>query len=172
LAIIVIEDDAQGGVDHIDGHRMPALVVSPYIRRRTIDHTMYAHPSMLKTIELMLGLPPMTLFDLIANDLRASFGDSADLRPYTAVEPEQSIDAISPAVSLLRGDERKAALASARMNFTVPDAAPSDELNRILWHAARGWDIPYPEVRRGPFLPTPGQLAHKDEGTGEGHVSY
>jgi YVTN family beta-propeller protein len=155
MAIVVIEDDAQGGVDHIDGHRMPALVVSPYVRRHSIDHTMYGHPSFLKTIELMLGLPNMTLFDLVATDMRASFTDTADVTPYTAIKPQQRLDDFNPSTTALRGPARDAALASARMDFRVPDAAPADELNRILWHAARGWDVPYPEERRGPFLPTP-----------------
>jgi hypothetical protein len=163
MAIIVIEDDAQGGVDHIDGHRMPALVVSPYVRRGSIDHTMYSHPGILKTIELMLGLPHMTLFDLVATDMRASFTDTADLGPYVAVEPEQRIDEFNRPATALRGAERDAALASARMDFHVPDAAPADELNRILWHAARGWDVPYPEERHGPFLPVPGTVADKDD---------
>jgi phospholipase C len=163
MAIIVIEDDAQGGVDHIDGHRMPALVVSPYVRRGSIDHTMYTHPGVLKTIELMLGLPNMTLFDLVANDMRASFTDTADLAPYAAVEPEQPIDALNPPIVALQGAEQQGALASAQMNFRVPDAAPADELNHILWHAARGWDVPYPDVRRGPFVPTPSTVADADD---------
>src|SRR5262249_59381132 len=84
LAIFVVEDDAQDGVDHVDGHRTVALAISPYVRRGSIDSTFYSQPSMLKTIELMLGLPTLSLFDLIANDMRASFTTDADVRPYDA----------------------------------------------------------------------------------------
>ena len=89
MAIFVVEDDAQNGVDHVDGHRTVALAISPYVRRGAVDSTFYAHQSMLKTIELMLGLPTMSLFDLIATDMRASFTTTADTRSYTAVQPKQ-----------------------------------------------------------------------------------
>ena len=85
LAIFVVEDDAQNGVDHVDGHRTTAFVISPYARRGHIDSTFYSHQSMLKTIELILGLPTMSIFDLIATDMRASFTEQADLTPFTAV---------------------------------------------------------------------------------------
>ncbi len=156
MAILVVEDDAQNGVDHIDGHRTVALAISPYIRRGTIDSTFYSQPSMVKTVELMLGLPALSIFDLVAKDMRASFlepGRQPDLAPYTAVEPSQSIYDVNPRVGTLHGSARAAALASSRMRLDVPDAAPSDELNRILWHDARGWNTPYPAVRRSLFFP-------------------
>ena len=153
MAILVVEDDAQNGVDHVDGHRTVALAVSPYIRRGHVDSTFYSNQSMLKTIELMLGLPTMSLFDLIAHDMRASFTDTADLTPYAHVRPKQDLYELNPPASALRGEARRAALASARMRWDVPDAAPSDELNRILWHAVRGWTTPYPGVRRAVFAP-------------------
>jgi hypothetical protein len=153
MAILVVEDDAQNGVDHVDGHRTVALTVSPYTRRGHVDSTFYSQQSMLKTIELMLGLPTMSLFDLIATDMRASFTDTADLAPYEHVRPKQDLFELNPPASALRGEARRAALASARMRWDVPDAAPSDELNRILWHAVRGWSTPYPGVRRAIFAP-------------------
>src|SRR3954470_15964297 len=94
MAILVVEDDAQNGVDHIDGHRTVALAISPYTRRGTVDSTFYSQQSMVKTVELMLGLPAMSLFDLVATDMRASFLDAGtppDLRPYTALEPKTSL---------------------------------------------------------------------------------
>ncbi|HOQ59833.1 MAG TPA: alkaline phosphatase family protein [Vicinamibacterales bacterium] len=153
MAIFVVEDDAQDGVDHVDGHRTVALAVSPYVRRRQVDSTFYSHPSILKTIELMLGLPPLSIFDRIANDMRASFTDEPDLTPYTAVVPKQSLHEVNPPAGALKGAARAAALASARMRFDVPDAAPTDRLNRTLWHAVKGWDVPYPGVRRAVFAP-------------------
>lgn len=153
MAIFVVEDDAQNGVDHVDGHRTVALAMSPYVRRGHVDSTFYAHPSIAKTIELILGLPTMSLFDLIANDLRASFRDVADFTPYTSVVPPQSIDDVNPLATMLKGEAKKAALASAKMNFDVPDAAPTDRLNKILWHDARGWAVAYPGVKQAAFAP-------------------
>jgi YVTN family beta-propeller protein len=160
MAILVVEDDAQNGVDHIDGHRTVALVASPYARRGVIDPTFYAFPSMLKTIELMLGLPALTLFDLVAPDMHASFigpDEAPNLTPYTALVPQQSLLEINQPVGSITGphapERRQAARASARMNFSDPDAAPTERLNRILWHDARGWGTPYPGVKRSLFFP-------------------
>ncbi len=162
MAVMVVEDDAQDGVDHIDGHRTVALAISPYARRHAIDSTFYSQPSMVKTIELMLGLPAMSMFDLVSTDMRASFvgpGTTPDLTPYQAIVPKQSIYAVNPPASALKGAARKAALASARMRLDIPDAAPSNLLNRILWHAARGWAAPYPEVHHALFFPMSVDLA-------------
>jgi YVTN family beta-propeller protein len=159
MAIFVTEDDAQNGVDHVDGHRTVTLAISPYVRRGAVDSTFYAHTSLAKTIELIFGLPTMSLFDLIANDLRASFHDTPDFTPYTAVEPRQSLDDVNPPAAALRGAAREAALASAQMRFDVPDAAPSDRLNRILWHDVRGWNTAYPGVRQAAFAPRSLDLA-------------
>jgi hypothetical protein len=162
MAIFVVEDDAQDGVDHIDGHRTVALAVSPYTRRQSVDHTMYAHQSLVKTIELMLGTRPMSVFDLTATPLSASFigpEQQADLSTYTAVVPDQSIYEENPKAPSLHGAERDAALASSRMNFAEPDAAPTERLNRILWHAAKGWTTPYPTIRHAFFFPFAADVA-------------
>ena len=153
MAILVVEDDAQNGVDHVDGHRTVALAISPYIRRGGVDSTFYAHQSMVKTIELMLGLPTLSLFDLIATDMRASFTTTADLRPYTAVKPKQSLFERNPIASAMSGPLKRAAEETARMRFDVPDAAPTDRLNRIVWGLVRGWREPYPPVRTAVFSP-------------------
>ena len=160
MAIFSIEDDAQNGVDHVDGHRTVALAMSPYVRRGIVDHTFYNQPSVLKTVELMLGLPALSIFDLTATDLRASFigpDERPDLTPYSVVAPRQSIYALNVRVGEIRGRDatarRRAALASARMDFTRPDAAPSESLNRIIWHSVKGWGAPYPSVRHALFFP-------------------
>jgi len=160
MAIMIVEDDAQNGVDHIDGHRTVALLASPYARRGVIDPTFYAFPSMVKTIELMLGLPALSMFDLVAPDMRASFiapDMTPNLAPYTAAVPRQSLQEVNQPVGLITGpyaaERKQAARASARMNFRDPDAAPTERLNRILWHDARGWDRPYPDVKRSLFFP-------------------
>jgi len=160
MAIFVIEDDAQNGVDHVDGHRTTAFAISPLVRRGSVDHTFYNQPSVVKTIELMLGLPSLSLFDLVATDMRASFiepGEQPSYTPFTAVAPQQRIDETNARVSEIRGRDaaarKRAALASQRMSFDGPDEAPSDLLNRILWHDARGWRTPYPGVKRSLFFP-------------------
>ncbi len=153
MAIFVVEDDAQNGVDHVDGHRTVALAVSPYTRRGSVDSTFYAQQSMVKTIELMLGLPTLSLFDLIATDMRASFTTDADVRPYTAVASNPLIFERNPPLTAMRGPLRDAARDSLKMRFDVPDAAPTDRLNRIVWGMVKGWAQPYPTVRQAAFTP-------------------
>jgi YVTN family beta-propeller protein len=169
MAILAVEDDAQDGVDHIDGHRTVALLASPYARRGVIDSTFYSQPSLVKTIELILGLPALSAFDLVATDMRASFIDATerpDPTPYTAIVPKQSLYEINQKVGEITGpharERRLAARASARMRFDEPDAAPTERLNRILWHDARGWSTPYPTVRQSLFFPLSIDIADED----------
>ena len=177
MAILAVEDDAQNGVDHIDGHRTVALVASPYAKRGVVDPTFYSQPSMVKTIELILGLPALSLFDLVATDMRAGFigpDESPDFTPYTVLEPKQSLYEVNQQVGLITGphaaERRLAALESARMNFHDPDAAPSERLNRILWHDARGWDVPYPAVKRSLFFPMAVDLSDDEREEREGQA--
>jgi YVTN family beta-propeller protein len=153
MAIFVVEDDSQNGVDHVDGHRTVALAISPYTRRGAVDSTMYSHQSMLKSIELILGLPSLSLFNLIANDMRASVTDTPDFTPFAAITPQQDLFELNPLATALAGPQRAGALASARMNFSIPDAVPTAELNRIVWHDVRGWSTPYPGVTEAAFSP-------------------
>src|SRR5205085_4956803 len=87
-AIFVIEDDAQNGPDHVDAHRTVALVVSPWTKRKHVDSTMYSTSSMLRTMELILGLKPMSQFDAAARPMYNAFQNKPDLTPYTHVVPE------------------------------------------------------------------------------------
>ena len=175
MAILAVEDDAQNGVDHIDGHRTVALVASPYARRGVIDPTFYSQPSMVKTIELMLGLPALSLYDLVATDMRASFigpNDAPNFEPYGALVPRQSLHEINQHVGAITGpraaERRRAAIASSRMRFNEPDAAPTERLNRILWQDARGWGTPYPEVKRSLFFPMAVDLTDDERQEREG----
>jgi YVTN family beta-propeller protein len=172
MAILVVEDDAQNGVDHIDGHRTVALAISPYSRRGAVDSTVYTQPSMVKTVELMLGLPSMSIFDLVATDMRASFigpDEKPNLAPYAAVDPVQSLVDRNPIVRSINGRfsaaRRGAARESARMSFAGPDEAPADRLNRILWHDARGWDARYPGTKRALFFPLAIDIDDEDRPT-------
>jgi hypothetical protein len=138
-------------VDHVDGHRTTALAISPYIRRGSVDSTFYAHQSMLKMIELILGLPTLSLFDLIANDMRASFTNELDFTPYNAAQPKQSLFELNPQLNSLRGQARRDALESMKMRFNTPDAAPTERLNRIVWRQVKGMMTPYPRVKQATF---------------------
>ncbi|MBL8241239.1 MAG: hypothetical protein JNM66_27700 [Bryobacterales bacterium] len=153
MAIFVVEDDAQNGVDHVDGHRTTALAISPYIKRGHIDSTFYSQQSMLKTMELILGVPAMSLFDLIANEMRDSFTEEPDFTAFTAEMPKQSLFDVNPPLTALRGKAREAAKASMKMRFDVPDAVPTERLNRILWGDIRGWNTAYPVPPRAVFAP-------------------
>ncbi len=163
MVIFVVEDDAQNGFDHVDGHRTVALTISPYIKRGSLDSTFYSQPSILKTIELILGLPTMSLFDLIANDMRAAFTETPDFTPYTAVLPEQSLTERNPPARQLKGQARRDALASARMRWEVPDAVPSRRLNEIVWRNTMGLDRPLPKVKSTLFAPGDAVLGVDDD---------
>lgn len=136
-AIFVIEDDAQDGPDHVDAHRTVALVVSPYTKRNHVDSTMYTTVGMLKTMELILGLDPMTQFDETATPMVRSFTDKPNFEPYTALPPETDVNAKNGTGPLSR--------ASSRLDFSGYDRANPQELNRILWEATHpGVPMPAP----------------------------
>jgi YVTN family beta-propeller protein len=136
-AIFVLEDDAQNGPDHVDSHRSPAFLISPYTRRGTVDSNMYNTASMLRTMELILHLHPMTHFDAGARPMFASFSQQASAAPYQAEKPRISLEERNPANS-------STASHSARLDFSKEDLNDDDELNAILWRALRGNDPPPP----------------------------
>jgi YVTN family beta-propeller protein len=137
-AVCILEDDAQNGPDHVDSHRSPAFLISPWVKRHAVDSTMYNTTSMLRTIEFLLGLQPMTHFDAGARVMTASFQGQPDAAPYTAEKPRIPLDQRNP--------DTPAARASAHMNFDEADQNDDDALNDILWRAIRQ-DPPPPPVR-------------------------
>lgn len=149
-AIFVTEDDSQDGVDHVDGHRTICLVASPYARRAALDSTSYNQTSIVRTIEDLLGLPPMNKFDAAALPMRSVFTTTPDFTPYRALPNGTSLWVMNANAGLLKGREQSDALASQKMNFSVPDAAPERTLNRILWRAAKGPNAKYPKVPHRP----------------------
>jgi YVTN family beta-propeller protein len=153
--LFVVEDDPQDGFDHVDGHRTVALVISPYTRRGFVDHTNYNQTGMVKTIELILGLPPMNQLDLSATPLRRCFQERPDLRPYVYLPNEIPLDRMNLPAKTLTGQARHWAEKSLELDFTDADRADEDTLNRILWHAQRGTDSPYPERFVGSRTATP-----------------
>jgi phospholipase C len=136
-AIFVIEDDAQNGPDHVDARRTVGLVVSPYTKRKYVDSTMYTTSSMVRTIELLLGLPPMTQFDAAAMPMYASFGLNADLTPYKHLPPQVDVNARNTR-------EAVGAKISMAMDFSEYDRTPMFELNEVIWKSVRGADSEMP----------------------------
>jgi len=136
-AIFVLEDDAQNGPDHVDSHRSPAFVISPYVKRGTVDSTLYNTTSMLRTMELILGLNPMTHFDAGATPMTRLFGMAADTKPYSAEKPRIPLDTRNPANTAL-------AQRTEAMDFSVADAIDDNELNAILWLGVKGTEPPAP----------------------------
>jgi YVTN family beta-propeller protein len=156
FAIFIIEDDAQNGPDHVDSHRTAGLVISPYVKRNVVDSTMYATVSMLRTVELLLGLPPMTQHDAAAPPMVNSFMAVPDLSGFTALPARIDLMTKNP-------PNGYGATVSAAMDFSDYDRIDEDALNRILWHSIKGVDTPYPApVRRA--LATPLGLFHFPKG--------
>jgi YVTN family beta-propeller protein len=139
-AICVLEDDAQDGPDHVDAHRTVALLISPYTQTGAVDSTFYSTSSMLRTIELIVGLPPMTQFDAAATPMLASFTDTPNLQAYSVIVPDQPLDELNTASSPMSGQ-------SAAMDFTAEDRAPAQALNEAIWQSVRGADSRMPEAR-------------------------
>jgi YVTN family beta-propeller protein len=140
-AIFVIEDDAQNGPDHVDAHRTVGLVISPYTKRHSVDSTQYSTVSMIRSMELILGLPPLSQYDAAARPMYASFTDKADLTPYSHEEARIDLDVKNTRKSY--GAER-----SRRMDFSDYDLADDFELNEILWRSIKGVDAPVPPTVR------------------------
>ncbi len=140
----IIEDDPQDGWDHISGYRTTAFVVSPYTKRKTVISTQYNQTSLLRTIELILGLPPMNELDATATPMFDCFQDQPDTSRYIAVESNIPLDKLNQnTAEITEPTQKRFAIQSEELNFEKLDACPEDTLNRILWHSARG-DEPYP----------------------------
>src|SRR5439155_7144377 len=146
--ILVVEDDAQDGVDHVDGHRTVALAIGPFIRRNAVDSNNYNHTSMIRTIQEIFRIPPRTRFLRSARSMTSVFTAQTDLTPYRHLEPKVALDEINPPLHALAGRQLWAARQSLAMNFKDLDAAPENILNRILWWDAKGWNTPYPKLAR------------------------
>ncbi len=144
-AIFILEDDAQGGPDHVDAHRSPALVISPFSKRHAVDSTMYTTSGMLRTIELVLGLAPMSQYDAAATPMYRAFQPAPESHPYVHVEPRIPLDE--------RNDQWSwGAEASGHMNMAEADLAPDRELNEIIWRSVKGADSPMPPAVRRAWI--------------------
>ncbi|HEU0130329.1 MAG TPA: bifunctional YncE family protein/alkaline phosphatase family protein [Mycobacteriales bacterium] len=141
-AVFVVEDDAQDGLDHVDGHRTTMFVASPYARAGLVDHTFYTQVDVVRTVEQILGLPPMTVMDLVARPMTTVFATAPDVTPFVAV-PRLLPETTNPEPAALTGAARAWAEASEEWDLDHPDAAPEQQLNRAIWYAVRGF-VPYP----------------------------
>jgi YVTN family beta-propeller protein len=142
--ILVIEDDAANGQDHVDGHRTVALAAGPYVKRGAVDSGLYTNCSVLRCIEDVFGMPPMSQFDARANGFEGIFRTRPDLTPYTHRPAQVDVDERNVAGAFGQKE-------SDAMNFAIADNVPNDVLNAILWHSVRGPDATLPPLVRSGF---------------------
>ena len=143
--VFILEDDAQNGPDHVDAHRSPAYVIGPYVRRHYVDHTPYTTSGMLRTIELILGISPMSQYDAAAEPMWRCFTNKANLTPFVAMPNNIDLSVKNTAVN-------KLSKKSAQFNFAQADAVNDFEFNEVLWKGIKGINAPVPSPTRGAFL--------------------
>ncbi len=144
-AVFILEDDAQNGADHVDAHRSPLYIAGGFVKRGFTDHSMYSTSSVLRTMELILGLPPMTQYDAAATPLWQSFQPVATPLHFTAEVPDVDLDKKN---TVLNEWQRL----SDSYNFAREDAVPDAEFSKVLWHAVKGDHVPFPALNRAAFI--------------------
>lgn len=142
-AIFILEDDAQNGPDHVDAHRSPAYLISPYVKRKSVDHTMYSTSGMIRTIELILGMKPMTQYDAAATPMWRSFTNQPDYSTFDHLAANVDLNERNPT-------KGKLALLSDKYDWSKEDAVPDLVFNEILWQGLKGTSAPSP--KRAAFL--------------------
>jgi hypothetical protein len=144
--IFAIEDDPQDGWDHVSAYRTTAYVISPYTKRHQVVNTQYNQTSLLRTIELMLGLPPMNQLDATATPMFDCFTNTPDFTAYEAVTNSVPLDEMNKRPrEIIDSQLRKDALVSAKLPLDKEDQCPEDLFNHILWRAMKGSQVPYPD---------------------------
>lgn len=143
--IFILEDDAQNGSDHVDAHRSTAYVAGGFVKRGYVDHTMYSTSSMLRTMELILGIPPMSQYDAAATPMWRSFSKSSNSRPFTALKNNINLDERNVAVN-------RNSIKSAEFDLTKPDLINDLEFSQIVWQSVKGLKSPMPTPKRSAFL--------------------
>ncbi len=146
-AIIVLEDDAQNGTDHVDAHRSPIQVISPFVQKNTHDSRFYNTDSALRTIELLLGLPPMTHMDGTAKPIDVFGKTASNDAPYKAIlPPKEIICAVNKSTAYRSADSTRL------LNILKEESLPDLELNDILWGAIKGTKTPMPKIKRNVII--------------------
>ncbi len=148
--VFIVEDDAQNGPDHVDAHRTTAYVAGGLVKRHFVDHTPYSTTSMIRTIELILGLSPMSQYDAAAEPMWRCFTSAPDMSPFTSVPANISLEAKNVAVNEW---QRR----SEQFDLTKEDAVPDMEFNLVLWHGIKGDEVAFPGPRRAAFLKMNGE---------------
>jgi YVTN family beta-propeller protein len=143
--VFILEDDAQDGPDHVDAHRSTAYVAGGFVKRHYVDHTMYSTASMLRTIELILGMPPMSQYDAAATPMFRCFSKTADLTPYKVKPLQVDINAKNTAENAWQQKSEK-------FNFSKEDAIPDDEFSEVIWKAVKGINSQMPAPKRAAFV--------------------
>jgi YVTN family beta-propeller protein len=154
--VFIIEDDAQNGPDHVDAHRTTAYVAGPHVKRRFVDHTMYSTSSMLRTIELILGLPPMSQYDAAATPMWRCFTSSTNLSPFTS---------IAPTIDLKEKNTKTTASAirSMEFDFSKEDRIPDLAFSEVIWKAVKGEASQMPAPRRSAFIKVTGEEEEEEK---------
>jgi hypothetical protein len=152
--VFILEDDAQNGADHVDAHRSPAYLAGGFVKRGFVDHTMYTSASVLRTIELILGMAPMTQYDAGAMPMWRCFDQVPQPFQFSAIIPDVNLKD----KNIVRNEWQRR---SEMFDFAKEDANNDIEFNRVLWHALKG-DIPFPGPRRAAFV-----VPLEDEGEGD-----
>ncbi len=153
--VFIVEDDAQNGPDHVDAHRTTAYVAGGYVKRGFVDHTMYSTSSMLRTMELILGLPPMSQYDAAATPMWRCFSREPDLAPFRAVPANVDLTEVNR-------KNNELARRSAAFDFSKEDRIPDLEFSDVIWKAVRGEHSVMPAPRRSAFLKKTGEEAEDD----------
>lgn len=144
-AVFIVEDDAQNGADHVDAHRTTAYVAGGFVKRHFVDHTLYSTSSMLRTMELILGLQPMSQYDAAAEPMWRCFASRAEETGFESVPA--LIDLNEKNVVINKWQQK-----SEQFDFSKEDAVPDGEFSEVIWHAVKGEKIPYPGPKRSAFL--------------------
>jgi len=152
MCIFVTEDDPQAGLDHVDGHRTVGMVISPYTKRNQVVSTYYSQINMVRTMENILGLPPMNQLDLAAEPMTDCFTEKPDFGTYKALPNNVPLDKLNPPLMGLVGKQRYWAEKSLEQDLDDVDRIDEDTFNRIIWHAVKGYDVPYPVLSAGKSL--------------------
>ena len=143
--VFILEDDAQNGPDHVDAHRSPCYIIGPYVKRNFIDHTMYSTSSVLRTIELISGMPPMTQYDAAATPMWRSFSKQADVSPYNFLPSNVNLNDKN-------GMQNELTFLSEKYDWSKADAVPDVVFNDLLWRGLRGLNYKVPAPKRAAFV--------------------
>ncbi|MBS1916476.1 MAG: bifunctional YncE family protein/alkaline phosphatase family protein [Bacteroidetes bacterium] len=143
--VFILEDDAQNGADHVDAHRSTAYIAGGYVKRHYVDHTMYSTTSMVHTIELILGMPPMSQYDAAATPMWRCFSATPDLQTFTSLPA--NIDLTEKNIAW-----NELARKSAQFDFTKEDKVPEDQFNEVLWKGIKGMNYIVPAPKRAAFV--------------------